>query len=237
MKKLITLLLAAIMCLSLTSCITHSSGGTTIAGYESRIAGYESKIAELEKIIRGYEKTQNTGSGNENPEFPGTDPQETEPKNYKTIELTIDNWQEYFEVRPTTYGAHYNSFGEFEYLDFTRWKLYPKNDIAGKIVSIDDAAMKYNLRDGYYCWFEYNLDTGAFVQKNAATEEETGDIGKVDDKTDEDTEIRMNKDGIVLALIYYHLSESLNGNIYSFIGNAYGTIEVTKIKGTITISE
>lgn len=236
MKKLITLLLAAIMCLSLTSCVTHSNGGT-IAGYESIIAGYESKIAELEDIIRGYEKTQNTGSGNGNTEFPGTDPQETEPKNYKTIELTIDNWQDYFEIRPAAHGAHYNSFGEFEYLSYASWALFPKKDIEGKIVSIDDAAMKYNLHDGYYCWFEYNLDTETFVQKNAATEEETGDTRNIDDITDRDTKIWMNKDGIVLARIYFCLSESLNGNIYSFIGEAYGTIEVTRIKGTITISE
>ena len=119
MKKLITLLLAAIMCLSLASCITHRSGGTTIAGYESiiagyesRVAGYESRIAELENIIRENGKTSDTGSDNENTTPPETQPQETEPKETR-VEITTENWQDYFEIKQfLSVGRETNDFGE-----------------------------------------------------------------------------------------------------------------------------
>ena len=236
MKKLIALLLAAGMCLSLTSCVTSSN--------KALISGYESRIAELEEIIREYEKAQNTGSGNENTESPGTDPQETEPretepKKNKTIELTLDNWKDYFEIRPTTDGPVYSSFGDFERLSYINWAMFLKDDIADKVISLDDAAIEYSFRDGYFCWFEYNFDTGVLSQKDAATDEEVGgDWRKVEDASRQ-TNIWKQDDGrgSFLVFIQDNISETLNGNIYSFIGQAYGTMEIIRIKGTITISE
>lgn len=124
MKKLITLLLAAIMCLSLTSCVTHSNRGTTIAGYESRIAGYESmvagyesRIAELENIIRENGKTSDIGSDNENTTPPETQPQKTEPKETR-VEITTENWQDYFEIKQfLSVGREANDFGEQKSVD------------------------------------------------------------------------------------------------------------------------
>lgn len=63
MKKMIAILLAAVMCFSLVAC--------------------------------GGEKGTTT----------------TEPQ-YETVEITLDNWQEYFEVRPESFVFTENSFGE-----------------------------------------------------------------------------------------------------------------------------
>ena len=158
----------------------------------------------------------------------------------QTIEITLDNWQEYFEIRPNTYGALYDSFGEFERLGYVNWAMFLKNDVADKVTELEDLAIEYSFRDGYFCWFEYNLDTEEFVQKNAAAEGEVDSWRKVED-SNRDLPLSLyelrDKNGCFLVFINDHLSESLNDNIYSFIGEAYETMEIVRIKGTITISE
>ena len=158
---------------------------------------------------------------------------------YKTVELTLENWQEYFEIRPCTHGALYSSFGEFERLDYVNWALYLKEDVADTVIDMEDAAIEYSFRDGYFCRFEYNLDTGEFVQKEAAVPGEIDSNLKV---TDSARDLRINlasakEDGCFLVFISRHLAESLNGNIYSFVGEAYATMEIVRIKGTLTVTK
>ena len=155
----------------------------------------------------------------------------------KTIEITLDNWQEYFEIRPNTHGALYDSFGEFERLDYVNWAMFLKHDVADNVTKLEDVAIEYSFRDGYFCWFEYNLDTKELVQKNAAAEGEVDSWLKVADSNRDLPIYIRDENGCFLVFINKHLSESLNDNIYSFIGEAYETMEIVRIKGTITISE
>ena len=43
--------------------------------------------------------------------------------------------------------------------------------------------------------------------------------------------------GSFLVFISRHISDTVEGNIYSFIGEAYGSMEIRRIKGTIVLSE
>ena len=116
--------------------------------------------------------------------------------------------------------------------------MFLKNGVADKVTELEDLAIEYSFRDGYFCWFEYNFDTEELVQKNAAAEGEVDSWLKVED-SNRDLPLYglKDKNGCFLVFINKHLSESLNDNIYSFIGEAYETMEIVRIKGTITISE
>lgn len=156
-----------------------------------------------------------------------------------TIELSLENWQDYLEIRPATNGPLYNNFNEFQRLDYVNWAMFLKEDIADSVAKMNDVAIEYSFRDGYFSWFEYNLDTGEFVKKEAASEGEVDSWLKVEDSNRDlpVTLASVKEDGCFLVFISRHLSDSVNNNIYSFIGEAYGTMEITRIKGSITIVE
>ncbi len=230
MKRVFTLLLAAAMCFSLGAC-AGSGEPEKYKKYETLIDCMEAKDYDgaLAEITRMSEKSKDTGTSETS--------QQKEAKSAE-IEITLDNWQEYFEIRPNTHGALYNSFGEFERLDYVNWAMFLKNGVADKVTELEDLAIEYSFRDGYFCWFEYNFDTEELVQKNAAAEGEVDSWLKVED-SNRDLPLYglKDKNGCFLVFINKHLSESLNDNIYSFIGEAYETMEIVRIKGTITISE
>ena len=142
MKKLVAFLLALVMCLSLCAC-----GGSADAEYveqlERRLAELEGRyseleeenrriiadseqvIAEYEQIIAGYEEKLN-GGGSENPTEPEPEPEPKEPE-YESVEITLDNWQEYFELRVYRLIS-LNGFGEFDRM-VTRYFLATKDGI------------------------------------------------------------------------------------------------------------
>lgn len=108
MKKILALLLAAVMCLSLVACGDSDENAAQIAEYESRIAELEATIAELEAMLaeRDAEIERLLAEGE------SKEPENTEPQ-YETVEITLDNWQDYFEiVEYMTYRE--NGFGEAE---------------------------------------------------------------------------------------------------------------------------
>ena len=250
MKKWIALLLTAVMCLSLAACSEKSGTGVSIPEEEyAKYLQYEELINMLDigdyegalgyiNSISGYvedDRTDDTGSE----EATATEPSETEPKE-QTIELTVDNWQDFFEIRPNTNGVLRNSFGEFERLDYVHWALFLKADAAQKVTGMEDVAIEYSFRDGYYSWFTYNLDTGEFLLQDAAAEEEISGYTAPDDKN-RDLSVSYgsvtDENGQFLVWINRHLLDSLTDNIYSFIGEAWGTMEMVRVKGTITIAE
>ena len=78
MKKLITLLLAAVMCLSFTACRKNQAGADNSQGQNT------------ENFRQDGEQTENTSDESGKPE--------TVSEEQQTIEITLDNWQEYFEI-------------------------------------------------------------------------------------------------------------------------------------------
>jgi len=220
-------------------------GGTIIVDSETRTELSEDDISKINESLAGISKGTNaTENLTESSESPGNN-HDTEQstdnaeKSETTIEITLDNWQDYFEIRPSTHGVLYNSFDEFERLDYVNWAIFLKDDVADNVTKMDDVAIEYDFRDGYFSWFEYNLDTEEFVKKDAAAEGEVDSWLKVEDsKRDLPLTLSSAKeDGCFLVFISRHISESLNDNIYSFIGEAYGTMEITRINGTLTITE
>lgn len=117
MKKLIALLLATIMCFSLVAC-GRNDNAALVEEYENRIAQLEAELAERDTEIDGLVAeinrilAENEASEPNNTEQETTEPENTEPQ-YETVEITLDNWQEYFEiVGYMTYRD--NAFGEAE---------------------------------------------------------------------------------------------------------------------------
>ena len=101
MKKILALLLAAVMCLSLAACGGSDENAEKIAEYEKRIAELEALLAERDAQISSLlGETEETDTGDEN-----TDPE------YETVELTLENWKEYFEIVDRLEIAR-NYFGE-----------------------------------------------------------------------------------------------------------------------------
>ena len=158
----------------------------------------------------------------------------------RTIELTVDNWQEYFEIRPNTHGVLRNSFGEFERLDYVNWALFLKSDGTQRVTGMEDVAIEYRFTDGYYSWFTYNFDTREFLLQDAATAEECAGYPALDDKN-RDLPISYDsvsgENGSFLVHILKDYQESVTDNIYSFIGEAWGTMEIVRVKGTVTVAE
>lgn len=119
MKKILALLLAAVMCFSLVAC-GGNDNAEIIQEYKNRIADLETVIADLEaeiaRISAGTEATEPDNTETEITEPEETEPEETEPQ-YETVEITLDNWQEYFEIVPT-YLYLTNAFGEYSSLAY-----------------------------------------------------------------------------------------------------------------------
>ena len=89
MKKIIVLLLVAVMSLSLVAC-GNNSKLEKYKKYEALInymeAGdYESALAEMIRISENSGSVDNAGD-------------ESGKKTAKAVEISIDNWQEYFEI-------------------------------------------------------------------------------------------------------------------------------------------
>ena len=90
MKKWIALLLAAVLCLSLAAC-GEKGGETDVDGSQEQSAAPASSAASAQDA---------DGTG-------GTEPQK------QTIEVTLDNWQEYFEINRYLSLKYYpNDFNE-----------------------------------------------------------------------------------------------------------------------------
>ena len=131
MKKLIALLLAAVLCLSLAACGNGKIEANTDNSQE--------------------QNKENTPSESEQVE---TEPQE------QTIEITLDNWQEYFEINQylsVNYTA--NAFGELTDTSLSFFTiLEPKEAYSYYTV---DVAVEYSVD---YCTRDitYNLDDFSF---------------------------------------------------------------------------
>lgn len=158
------------------------------------------------------------------------------------VALTLDNWQDYFEFRPYSNGPLYDFNGVFQRLDLTSWNLYLKENPPHPVLGLCDVEIEYTLTEGYFCWFEYNFETGVLVQKEAAAPGEVGEWRRVEDSKG-DRLVWMNSvkdDDCFIAWIIADRSVTepvLTDTTYSFIANAYGKMEITGIRGAVRIEE
>ena len=145
MKKLFVLFCTVTMCLSLVAC-GNKSELEKYKKYETLIYYMEAEDykAAYEELIRISRADGNTENAKENA---------NEDKKEKIVEITMDNWQEYFEKRDV-YRVEYNEFDEIE-------EIYFYGILALKDgIEIDSAVL--NAENGWYHSFEglYKFEDG-----------------------------------------------------------------------------
>lgn len=181
MKKILALLLAAVMCLSLVAC-----GG----------------------------KEQKT----------------------ETIEITLENWQDYFEVKlaPTVYK---NDFDEIDRC-FAHHYVYLKSEYRDKLVEAD-VAFGWNSEGYGLGLFTYNLETGDLSRSDFDYQSEFLGIhtdGTFSYKYNTETQkhyAKINTDGMGTLTN----SVKVNGNIVTWEGNIWEQVIITRVQGSITITD
>ncbi len=195
MKKLLALLLAAIMCFSLVACGENGNAS----------------------LVEEYE----------NSEQENAEPEKTEPQ-YETVEITLDNWQEYFELKMSVCEMK-NAFGELENL-FPQMCFVLKEDWAGVTADMD-IVFEYTCTDGYRCQFTYNTDTEELTEGEKTDDYVTDPWGAIREMDE-----RYIEDG---ANIFGNgnYDVTVDGNIASFTADMYSTVEFLRIQGTITVTK
>lgn len=220
MKKWIALLLAAILCLSLAAC--------------------------------GNGKTEDS-SGTSQGQTTDHSPQDTdEPGNAElteqTIEITLDNWQEYFEFR-TVVKVRKDAYNEITGMA-VYYKFFPKEAIAENIVAVEengDDRIVFDVQyiDPYACIYRYDLNTQELTIEEfteGSSPYRADDLLPSEDKSGTyDSWYNAGyfpKDGydvIVMPLNEKDTDCTVKDNIMESYGYAISSAEITRIKGTITI--
>ena len=225
MKQTMSLILALILCLSLCACGNQEKYKKydTLIGYiEAGDSG--NAINEVLALIG-----QNGAEGTETPEVATT-----------TVEITLDNWQDYFELRLVA-DISRDHFDEVEYV-FAMWRLYLKEEYWGKVPEAD-VAFGYYATEACKCNFSYDLDTEILsysdVQLHSSDWQEERTCG-----------IKWSKD------YYYAVGEAhirnytdlggfgprddslqVNDNIVTWRGDGgFLNIEITRVRGSITMT-
>ena len=218
MKKWIALLLAAVLCLSLAAC--------------------------------GNGKTEDN-SGTSQGQTTDNSLQDTdEPSNAElteqTVEITLDNWQEYFEFRPVVYESK-DSYNEITGMQVI-YKFLPKEAIAENIVDVgeDDERIVFDVQYivPYACVYSYDLNTqkltiGEYTEDSSTYSAD--DLlpsedwsGTYDSRYDAGY---FPTDGyrVIMEPLNVRDTGTIKDNIIEAYGYAFSSVEITRIKGTITI--
>jgi hypothetical protein len=221
MKQAMSLILTLILCLSLCAC-----------GNQEKYKKYDTLIGYIEA---GDEE-------NATKEFLAlleqNKPETTEPAT-TTVEITMDNWQDYFELRLVA-DISRDHFDEVEDT-FAKWRLYLKEEYWGKVPEAD-VAFGYYATEACECNFSYDLDTEilsySVVQLYSDWQEE-GTCGFERSKdyyyAVGEAYIRNYTD---LVDRFFTIGDSIqvNDNIVTWCGeDGYLNIEITRVRGTLTL--
>lgn len=225
MKKLLVFLLVMVLCLSFTSC-----GGEN--PYE-KYAKYEELFLYLEEedydranayIQDFFEKTETVSKEQES----ASDGKTEDKTKTKVITVTLDNWQDYFEIKLELYTSE-NAFGELDSF-FPQMQFRLKETWASKATNMN-IIYEYNCTDAYACRFIYNTETGEFTEGEKTDDYVTPNWGAIRE----------------LDYRYIHRSSSLfgnckrnlkmEGNLATVTVDMYSTVKILRIQGTITIAE
>lgn len=232
MKKLIAVLLVAVMCFSLVAC-----GG------------------ETPNTDDNSEQEQQTQNGNNEPEVTNPDvsePDNTEPENtepqYETVEITIDNWQEYFEIIPYV-EVDTNAFDEYD--DVNPYYTFAlKETFRGHVVDCDLAVeVTGSFARLFKCELDLNTNQAVFTPYSESDYEVFDDNYRFrydyyyqPERTDATTfEVNGSNDGEITSEEFFQLgrySDFVVNEEKTLLTMAFGSymnIEVTRIQGTLTL--
>lgn len=230
MKKIIAFLLVVVVCLSLCACGGEDKELEKYQKYETLINyleanDYASAIAEI---------TQMQISGGSNDSTDGND-----NNNQKVIEITLDNWQEYFEIKLVA-DVNTNDFDEFQSFS-PELRLYLKEEYLERIITMD-VPFEISYKDGYCCNFNYDISTGEISElEKVDYGHNVEDINRTLSFSNNDAIlVTMGANNTISKTMLHGLSLSectISDDVATLVGYMYSSIEVVRIQGTITISE
>ena len=217
MKQAMSLILALILCLSLCAC-----------GNQEKYKKYDTLIGYIEA---GDEE-------NATKEFLAlleqNKPETTEPAT-TTVEITMDNWQEYFEIRPYE-EKQYNAFGE-QTNRFTGEGLYLKEEYLSRLTTTAvNGAFKLAVTRQ---WCEYDeendvlVENGRIFADSPETEECVANIGDFRNSFDTDICVSTNHGQVGSTLLTDSILWASNVTYKDVITN----IEVLDVTGILEFYE
>ena len=219
MKKWIALLLAAVLCLSLAAC-------------------GDSKTEENSGTVQG----QTTADSPQD-----TDASSSAELTEQTVEITLDNWQDYFEFRPDVHVLK-DSYNEITGMQVI-FKFFPKEAIAENIAVpgvFDDDRIVFDVQyiDPYACIYRYDLNTqeltvGEFTEGSSPYSADdllpSYDWSGTYDSSNDAGYFPEDGYRVIMDPLNARDTGTIKDNIIEAYGYAFSSVEITRIKGTITI--
>lgn len=218
MKKWIALLLVAVLCLSLAAC-------------------GDSKTEENSGTVQG----QTTADSPQD-----TDASSSAELTEQTVEITLDNWQDYFEFRPVV-EVKKDSYNEITGMQVL-YKFLPKEAIAENIVDVgaDDERIVFDVQyiDPYACIYSYDLNTqkltiGEYTEGSSSYSADallpSEDWSGTYDSIYDGGYFPTNGYRVITFPLNKYDDCTVKDTIIESYGYAYSSVEITRIKGTITI--
>ena len=171
----------------------------------------------------------------ENIETENTDKENSE-MSQETVEVTLDNWQDYFELRLVV-KEDKNDFDELETIYPTTYFII-KEEFENSVVEMD-IAVEYSLKNPYYQEFSYNIETGEMID---------GDVieGSLMEYEQTDTfTLSFNTDfswGDIYMDYGHKIVEGIDGGSFALDGNIasvkrrmYTNVDITRVEGSLTL--
>ncbi len=226
MKRIISLLLVAVLCLSLAAC-----GNKQYAKYDKLINYIETRdsqsaLSELNKLLSESQNDKDNEKGDE--------------KETETIDITLDNWQDYFDITLCPRERR-NDFDELTNMAFP-CSMTLKSEFTKQTVDLE-IALEYIEREVGICPYTYNMQTREATAGSLYSEEELedksyhfyGDETKYSAKLDIDRVdgSRTIRNGFSTSS-QFEDSLKIDGDTIKCDG-IYYEIEITRIQGTITL--
>lgn len=154
----------------------------------------------------------------------------------ETIEITAENWQQYFEVKLAA-TVHKNDFDEVE-MCFANHYVYVKQEYRDRLVEAD-VAFGWSC-DGYgLAVYTHDLDTGALTYGDVAEQDAplgTNTEGTFSYKYNADRQkyfAKINTDSMGTVTD----STVVNRNTVTWKGYFWEQVVITRVQGSITITE
>ena len=165
----------------------------------------------------------------------------------QTVEITLDNWQDYFEFRPDVHVLK-DSYNEITGMRVF-FKFFPKEAIAENIAvpdALDDDRIVFDVQyiDPYACIYRYDLNTqeltvGEFTEGSSPYSADdllpSYDWSGTYDSANDGAYFPEDGYRVIMDPLNVRDTGTIKDNIIEAYGYAFSSVEITRIKGTITI--
>ena len=155
--------------------------------------------------------------------------EETQPQ-YETVEITLDNWQKYFEVIDEPRWKK-NAFGEIESFDGVFVSFALKEEYHQKIQSMEGLAIEVQSNYSVVgCEFNIETETYTLTDTHAIDENIVAETYSVNGYS------RSIGGGYYVESIQGYVSPGISGSFTNCVCAYPSNIEITRIQGRLTFS-